>query len=77
MGWKEDWGGKPFFFEQGTEVAKINSFHFPLFISFLQEYDVNEPEPTQRIVISTSLWLTCCSNHHPNYRVSFGAQCIQ
>jgi len=28
-------------------MAKIDSFYFPLFISFLQEHDVNDPEPTQ------------------------------
>jgi hypothetical protein len=74
------WGegvGLKLFFEQGTEMAKIGSFDFPLFISLLQEHDVNEPEPTQRIVISTLLWLTCCSIHHPNYHVSFEATCTQ
>lgn len=74
-GRKEGRGGAKTFFEQDTEMAKIGSFDFPLFISFLQEHDVNEPEPepAQRIVISTSLWLTCCSIHHPNYHVSFEA----
>ena len=40
-------GDENFFFEQGTEMAKIDSFDFPLFISFLQEHDLHEIEPTK------------------------------
>jgi len=58
-------------------MAKIGSFDYPLFIFFLQEHDMNEPEPTQRILISTSFWLTYCSIHHPEYHVSFEATCTQ